>query len=79
MEPENEPVAPGSESSDGVLEESVYSGPPATKPEDSYRGLKWVFIGDHGLRAGWSVALFLTLVLRHRQRSGRDRSRGCTW
>jgi len=39
----------------------VYSGPPATKPEDSYRGLKWVFIGDQGLRAGWSVALFLIL------------------
>jgi len=61
MEPENEPVAPGSESSDGVPEVSVYSGPPATKPEDSYRGLKWVFIGDQGLRAGWSVALFLIL------------------
>src|SRR6476469_7132324 len=61
MEPENEPVAPGSESSDGVPEVQEFSGPPATKPEDSYRGLKWVFIGDQGLRAGWSVALFLIL------------------
>jgi len=61
MEPENEPVAPGSESSDGMPEVQESSGPPATKPEDSYRGLKWVFIGDQGLRAGWSVALFLIL------------------
>src|SRR3974390_3252789 len=33
------------------------------EPEKPYRGLKWIFIGDQGLRAGWSVALFILLFL----------------
>ena len=28
-----------------------------------FRGLRWAFIGDQGLRAGWSVALFILLAL----------------
>lgn len=27
-------------------------------PEEPYRGLRWVFIGDQGLRGGWSVLIF---------------------
>ena len=38
-----------------------------------YRGLRWVFIGRQGLRAGWSVlifvAIFIILNYRHRYRS----------
>jgi membrane protease YdiL (CAAX protease family) len=38
--------------------------PQAPVPEEAeYRGLRWVFIGRQGLRAGWSVALFLVLTI----------------
>ncbi len=30
---------------------------------ESHRGLRWVFLGPEGLRAGWSVLLFLPLFL----------------
>ena len=29
--------------------------------EAPYRGLRWIFIGDQGLRAGWSLLVFLLL------------------
>jgi hypothetical protein len=32
----------------------------AAGPEE-YRGLRWIFIGPRGLRAGWSVAIFIAL------------------
>ncbi len=32
-------------------------------PTPKYRGLRWAFIGDQGLRAGWSVALFILLAI----------------
>lgn len=34
--------------------------PPWPEPEE-YRGLRWIFIGDGGLRAGWSVAISVFL------------------
>jgi hypothetical protein len=41
--------------------------PPAeailTPEPPKYRGLRWAFMGDQGLRAGWSVALFIVLTL----------------
>src|SRR4051812_37990030 len=33
------------------------------KPESSYRGLRWIFIGSDGLRAGWSVLIFFALLI----------------
>lgn len=33
------------------------------EPEEPYRGLRWMFIGPEGLRAGWSVALFIGLFI----------------
>jgi membrane protease YdiL (CAAX protease family) len=30
-------------------------------PDPEYRGLRWVFIGPQGLRAGWSAAIFFIL------------------
>ena len=41
--------------------------PPAeailTPEPPKYRGLRWAVMGDQGLRAGWSVALFIVLTL----------------
>jgi membrane protease YdiL (CAAX protease family) len=34
------------------------------EPEEPYRGLKWIFVGPHGLRAGWSV-LIVACFLRY--------------
>jgi hypothetical protein len=31
--------------------------------EQEYHGLRWIFIGGQGLRAGWSVTLFLVLTV----------------
>jgi len=30
-------------------------------PDPEYRGLRWVFIGSQGLRAGWSAAIFFIM------------------
>jgi len=35
--------------------------PPA--PEPPKRGLKWVFVGENGIRAGWSVLLFVLILV----------------
>src|ERR1700749_1964919 len=35
----------------------------AKEPEKPYRGLKWIFIGPDGMRAGWSILLFIGLIL----------------
>ena len=36
---------------------------PTVAPTPKYRGLRWVFIGGQGLRAGWSVAIFVILTI----------------
>jgi uncharacterized protein len=36
--------------------------PARTTEVEEYRGLRWVFIGSQGLRAGWSVLLFLVFA-----------------
>ncbi|MFZ0746785.1 MAG: hypothetical protein WAM85_20435, partial [Terracidiphilus sp.] len=36
--------------------------PPPPPDPDLYRGLRWIFIGDCGLRAGWSVMIFFILA-----------------
>jgi membrane protease YdiL (CAAX protease family) len=62
MEPEVEPsqfpsptLQPASEIASAVV--------PPEPPEAPYRGLRWIFIGDDGLRAGWSVAIFFALMI----------------
>jgi membrane protease YdiL (CAAX protease family) len=38
--------------------------PPVAPPDTSeYHGLRWIFIGSEGLRAGWSVAIFIPLLV----------------
>jgi len=32
-------------------------------PEKPYRGLRWIFVGAQGLRAGWSIIIFLLLFV----------------
>jgi len=34
-----------------------------TPAPEEYRGLRWIFIGPLGLRAGWSVAIFIPLLV----------------
>ena len=60
MEPENplavpahEPLQPYAPAPDGLQPQ---------EPEQPYRGLKWIFIGPQGLRAGWSALIFLVLL-----------------
>lgn len=37
---------------------------PAPEPPTSpYRGLKWIFVGSDGLRAGWSIVLFIAMFI----------------
>ena len=36
---------------------------PAEEPEVPYRGLKWIFIGPDGHRSGWSVFMFMALLI----------------
>ena len=36
---------------------------PPREPEKPYRGLKWIFIGPQGLRAGWSILIFIPLLI----------------
>ncbi len=54
MEPENEPAQ-----SQAPIAPSEVTAPFVPDPE--YRGLRWFFIGAQGLRAGWSVAIFVIL------------------
>ncbi|HUN83735.1 MAG TPA: CPBP family intramembrane glutamic endopeptidase [Terracidiphilus sp.] len=64
MEPENYPNAP-----DAVVpqpEEPIALPPePVPPPEKSpfAKALRWTFLGPQGLRAGWSVALFIGLLV----------------
>jgi len=45
-----------------LLPENASSASPApgADPEE-YRGVDWAFIGDNGLRAGWSVLIFVPI------------------
>jgi len=67
MEPEIFPVGPNS--AKGTATKADSSAPlaapsaDAIAPIDEYRGLRWIFIGSDGLRAGWSVVLFLILSI----------------
>jgi membrane protease YdiL (CAAX protease family) len=66
MDPEIEPplpeVAPEQAAAEPaeLLPSSPFSA--NSQGEDEYRGLRWIFIGDQGLRAGWSVMMFTTIL-----------------
>ncbi|MGH9599615.1 MAG: lysostaphin resistance A-like protein [Terracidiphilus sp.] len=60
MEPENHPTPPEQPSAVYGPEPSLAPGPAAFTPAaQKQHGLTWAFIGPQGLRAGWSVFLFI--------------------
>ncbi len=63
MDPEIHP--PAEEAAPGETETQTAPTPETlvlVQAEEEYRGLRWIFIGSQGLRAGWSVLLFSILV-----------------
>ena len=64
MEPENPsplPEPPIPDSSLSIEPPALPPDPPATPPEPHW--LRRVFFGDQGLRAGWSVTIFIGLLI----------------
>ena len=62
MEPENQSPSTAALAANHA-EPALTPGPAEPAPaEDPYRGLRWIFIGPRGLRAGWSVFVFLVLL-----------------
>ncbi len=63
METGNQPApgkAPPAENGVAPALASELAAEPQEKP---YRGLRWIFIGGHGLRAGWSVPIFAAVFI----------------
>jgi membrane protease YdiL (CAAX protease family) len=68
MNPEDQELQslqPGARSAETAFETtSATAAEAALTPEaKEYRGLRWVFIGGQGLRTGWSVTIFLLLIV----------------
>ncbi|HMG85146.1 MAG TPA: CPBP family intramembrane glutamic endopeptidase [Terracidiphilus sp.] len=61
MDPETEPTPPALEPPSTSVSDSMCLGFPGEDPRKPYRGLKWIFAGPQGLRAGWSVLIFFAL------------------
>ncbi len=61
MDPETESTLPAPEPSPADTSDTIRFGFPGEGPQKPYRGLKWIFIGLDGLRAGWSVLIFFAL------------------
>lgn len=73
MEPEIPAEVPASEPQPPASTGSLSTGFPASEaenftsgpdpePEKPYHGFKWIFIGPQGLRAGWSILIFVSLM-----------------
>jgi uncharacterized protein len=65
MEPENTTPAPEPSSNQSIAPANEIhlapgDGAPAPPEPD---GIRWVFLGPQGLRAGWSVAIFVVLLI----------------
>jgi CAAX protease family protein len=64
MEPESQPTI--EEQAPPVHSPSEESWPDPATPDPApmpYRGLRWIFVGSQGLRAGWSVVIFIPLLI----------------
>jgi len=61
MESETQPSMPEPSRLDHADPEGEATTVQAPEPEQPYRGLRWIFVGEGGLRAGWSLAIFLLL------------------
>jgi hypothetical protein len=62
MDPEIEPTPPAPEPPSTEASDSMGLAFPGQDPQKPYRGLKWIFVGPEGLRAGWSVLIFIALT-----------------
>jgi hypothetical protein len=60
MEPEGQSLPPAMPATNSAADRLSEPAEPAP-PEKPYRGLRWIFIGPEGLRAGWSALIFLPL------------------
>jgi membrane protease YdiL (CAAX protease family) len=63
MEPEARPKESEGLSTNHKAVEEGTGELQAPEPEIPYRGLKWIFIGERGLRAGWSLLVAYLLFL----------------
>jgi len=63
METGNQPAAGPPQPAKTGVAPALASEPVAEPQEAPYRGLRWIFLGSQGLRAGWSVLIFLFLTL----------------
>lgn len=59
--PEVAPLIPAPDDQDWP--ETQPSALPSTSDDPEYRGLRWIFVGPQGMRAGWSVVLFALLLI----------------
>ncbi len=59
--PAEEPAADTSLLPEDASAPSPAPGPNANPDPEEYRGVDWAFIGDNGLRAGWSVLIFVPI------------------
>jgi hypothetical protein len=64
MDPETEPNPPAPElPPPSGAPDSIQPEPSGQFSSEPYRGLKWMFVGPDGLRAGWSVLIFFVLFV----------------
>jgi hypothetical protein len=62
LEPENQPQPPETSSADDLARRGLASEPLTYAPDSPLsRGAEWVFLGSHGLRAGWAVLIAVLL------------------
>jgi len=62
MEPEKSSLPVTTTANNAATDQPLRPTEPAP-PEAPYRGLRWIFVGDLGLRAGWSVLVFFLLFV----------------
>ena len=62
MDPEIESTPPAPDPPPTKAPDSMGVAFPEQDPQKPYRGLKWTFVGPEGLRAGWSVLIFIALT-----------------
>jgi membrane protease YdiL (CAAX protease family) len=64
VDPEIKSPLPEARPAEAAPEAALTPEPGALNPDaKEYHGLRWVFIGSQGLRAGWSVPIFLLLTI----------------
>jgi uncharacterized protein len=62
MQQEDQPLIPEPASEAHALDAQSWQAPPPPEPAPSHP-LRTVFIGSQGLRAGWSIAVFVALLI----------------